>query len=484
MRLAWYLLFMLLCGAVAGCGDSNSVEQPEGGVPGTYSLQQTGTTTEGKLVITGSSWTEYIKDGDYISTTQGTYKYYPAQNSGHGQVVINTGDQLIVADINSNAGTMRVAYQTVRGFLYREWSKNSEKTDDLVIPDVPPITSLWALSPSSAEQGGSSIAVSLNWNINIQQQAAITLYAAASDESGTVIAQGEWSLPSGVGQFSNSLPIELMIPTDKPGTFNVELWAVDSRGLKSTPNSQHFTVSAATTPPLSDPPSGSVVRTIPFPAGITFVGDMAYDPATNSLIALTGDRATLSTWQRINLETGKAAQLGVNGITWVNHGSEVAFDGQFIWATTYGWANGVPQSYIYKLDMSGNEVSRFPCPVSSTGGFCEGLAWDGQYLWSAASDNKNLVKFTITGQQVAVFTNFFSSIGLNTDLAFDGALNRIISVRDGVVHYINPADGADAPVPIGNGISTLWGAWDGSLLWRPNFMTLEIEGYALPLLNK
>lgn len=222
---------------------------------------------------------------------------------------------------------------------------------------------------------------------------------------------------------------------------------------------------------------GDIVRTLPLPAGISGVSDVVFDGASQTFLLFAYD--VLSNWKVtkiIQIDYLSGATLStttiVNPDFFMNHASEFVKAGDYYYGTSYGWNNGVPQSLIYKIDLNGNIVSTFPCPASSTGGFCEGLAWDGQYLWSGASDNKNLTQFSITGVTNATLT-VLDSIGSH-DVSYDKAAQQLIVSLDNSLNSYNSVTGAEIN-NVYTGLSRV-GDWDGNFFWAINSSTQQLEG--------
>ena len=222
---------------------------------------------------------------------------------------------------------------------------------------------------------------------------------------------------------------------------------------------------------------GDIVRTLPFPAGISGVSDVVFDSASQAFLLFAYD--VLSNWKVtkiIQIDYLSGATLStttiVNPDFFMNHASEFVKAGDYYYGTSYGWSNGVPQSLIYKIDLNGNIVSTFPCPATSTGGFCEGLAWDGQYLWSGASDNKNLTQFSINGTVYATLT-VLDSIGSH-DVSYDKTAQQLIVSLDNSLNRYNPVTGAEIN-NVYTGFSRV-GDWDGNFFWAINSSTQQLEG--------
>lgn len=251
---------------------------------------------------------------------------------------------------------------------------------------------------------------------------------------------------------------------DKAGTYSLQLSVHDGRVY-----SDHSILTITATNPVSQP--GDIVLTLPFPAGISWIGDIAYDATSNTIWFLAGNNTTLDRLVQIDT-AGNEIKGFPNSVFWLNHGSELTFDGTYLWATSYG-TNGTPQSFIYKINpQTGTVISQFACPASSTGGYCEGIVWDGTHLWSAASDNKNLVSYGTDGIVNSTYTNFFGTIGTNTHLFYKPSMSRVIAMHDSI-YIINPSTGASSSptymlTPHSSG-------WDGQNIWRTNNTTQEIE---------
>lgn len=241
---------------------------------------------------------------------------------------------------------------------------------------------------------------------------------------------------------------------------------------------QTFTNSTSSFSNLTTTP-GTIKKTIPYPAGVTGISDVVYDSSSQSLLLFVYD--TLNNWEvtkiiKVNPSSGEILSTTniTNPIFFMNYASEFAKAGDYYYGTSYGSSNGVPQSVIYKIDLNGNIVSSFPCPATNTGGFCEGLAWDGTYLWSGASDNKNIVKFSTDGTVQQTFTPF-NTVGIG-DIAY---INGNLIVFKNYIYQIDSQSGS-----ILNQFSYVGytggykreGDWDGQLFWFINSSTQQLEG--------
>ena len=226
-------------------------------------------------------------------------------------------------------------------------------------------------------------------------------------------------------------------------------------------------------PETPAPQKGAVLKSFPYPADITYIGDVAYDPASNVLYGLAGNSTTLDRWAKTDLVTGTTVKIADKSEFWLNHSSELAFDGTHIWATSYGWLNGIPQSFVYKVALDGSIVSRINCPTATINGFCEGLAWDGTGFWSGSSDNKNLYRFTPDGTLTDTIINAFQTVGI-TDINYNLSSGIILAIKDGST-LIKIIPGG-AITSAGYIPSILKGSWDGiSAIWVANNSSLQFE---------
>lgn len=257
------------------------------------------------------------------------------------------------------------------------------------------------------------------------------------------------------------------------GAFSVSCQATDNDNLLSISNSIAILVGYQ---------PGDIVKTIPYPANISGISDIFYDDSSNSLLVFAYD--VLSNWQvtkiiQINASSGDVTNSTSisNPDFFMNHASEFTKGGNFYYGTSYGLSNGVPQSLIYKIDLSGIIVSTFPCPLGGLGGYCEGITWDGQFLWSGSSDSKNLSQFATDGSIQITLSNVWDSIAIK-DLSYDKATNQLIVNKDSTyprsLFRIDPSSGViinSVPLNISEK-----GDWDGQLWWSINSQNQLIEG--------
>jgi len=227
-------------------------------------------------------------------------------------------------------------------------------------------------------------------------------------------------------------------------------------------------------------PAGTVKKTIPFPAGISWVVDLASDRTGATLWLLTGSsNAAATALVQVNSSTGQVVNTlpANNWPVFINQASSLAFDGQRFWATSFGSLNGVPQSFIYELDATARVIATFECPATATG-FCQGLAWDGTTFWTAGSDNATLTRFQIVGTAPPSsqnFNNLWDTAGV-TDVAFDTGTNQVL-ITKGQLRFFSPQQAgvvATQSLP-----QTGPGDWDGSLLWVIDNTNRKILGMTI-----
>lgn len=238
-------------------------------------------------------------------------------------------------------------------------------------------------------------------------------------------------------------------------------------------DSTHISFETENNPPTEEPPpfsSGDIVSTIPFPQEYTWIGDLVVDGSSAWMLA--GTNITLDAFIQIDLETGAVLQVHTNSEFFLNHGSELAFDGENFRGTSYGYMNGVPQNHIFTIDQTGAIIGQMPCPTSNTGGFCEGLAWDGIHLWSGASDNRNLARFDLNGDVYLTIENLWDTIGINQDLAFNPQADHVTATHNSRLLRIDPETGS---IITETALHLFKGDRDGDYWWQANNTTREIE---------
>jgi len=217
------------------------------------------------------------------------------------------------------------------------------------------------------------------------------------------------------------------------------------------------------------------VRATKHPSMYSYIGDIVL--AEESAVALAGNTTTLYTYLVFNPRTWEIIKEGRNEEFFLNHGSELAFDGENVWATSYGWSNGVPQTFVFKVDDSGIVIDKIDCPASNTGGFCEGLAWDGENFWSGSDDNTDITCFDRTGEIVRVIENAWATVGRKQDLYYNQKTGRVVALKGTEALLIDPETGM---VLSSSNVQNLRnGDWDGSEWIQANNSTQEIEVFSV-----
>ncbi|HZV81277.1 MAG TPA: hypothetical protein VFF53_03815 [Geobacteraceae bacterium] len=221
-------------------------------------------------------------------------------------------------------------------------------------------------------------------------------------------------------------------------------------------------------------PVYTVEKTLAFPTGVGWVGDIAFHKSSSSFWLLAGTNGPPpNSLVKISATTGEVMQK-VSAVSWpfsIVEGSSLAFDGNTFWVSSNGFDSSgpapVPISEIYRILANGQYFATFPCPATTTG-FCQGLAWDGTNLWAAGSDNRDLVKFqtqAVSGALpvLATYANLWSTDGIS-DAGFDTVAGQVLVLKDGLI-TVNSTDGSllgskGFALP-----GTGKGDWDGSLFW-------------------
>ena len=220
---------------------------------------------------------------------------------------------------------------------------------------------------------------------------------------------------------------------------------------------------------------GDVTKTLPYPTGISWISDIYADSATNTFWLLGESAATEIHLIQINSQTGEVLDsiAFTDAPFFLNHASELTGNGTFFWITSYGRQDDVPQSFIYKVNIDGEILETIPCPASDTGGYCEGLAWDGDSLWSGSSDNMDLTSFLLSGTVQQRVENVLDSLGTR-DVSYNSVSNAILVSHANYLYFLNLSN-----LIIEKEIYTTFsrvGDWDDGLYWAVNNSTLMLEG--------
>ena len=299
---------------------------------------------------------------------------------------------------------------------------------------------------------------------------SVSFTLTASDEDGA-ISRAECDL-DGDGSFESDVTAQFNFTHifQTAGTFNVSCRAYDNDGLRGVSNVQAIKA--------NNPQVGEVIKSIPFPINTPVFSDVFFDSSTGTLQALgfattpACNNPSITEFDRLTGSVLGTLQL-IGAPAYLNCSSEMVRAGLYYYITSYGFAgDGTPQAFIYSVDLNGNVSQLFACPASVTG-FCEGLAWDGTYLWTGASDNKNLVQFGTDGSVHATLTMSWGTNSVN-DISFDPVTRDILMVKSGRLHRINSTTASlKSWTTTGSFLS---GDWDGTLYWSVNNIAQKIEG--------
>ena len=225
---------------------------------------------------------------------------------------------------------------------------------------------------------------------------------------------------------------------------------------------------------ITDEP-GDIIKTLPYPTGISWISDIYADSATNTFWLLGESAVTEIHLIQINSQTGEVIDsINFNDAPFfLNHASELTWDGTSFWITSYGWESGVLQSFIYKINSSGDILETLSCPASETGGLCEGITWDGDSLWSGSSDNMDIVRFSQNELVELRVEGVLDSLGTR-DVSYDSASNAILVSHANYLYFLNLSN-----LLVEKQVYTTFsrvGDWDGELYWAVNNSTLMLEG--------
>ncbi|NTV12907.1 MAG: esterase-like activity of phytase family protein [Desulfobulbaceae bacterium] len=257
---------------------------------------------------------------------------------------------------------------------------------------------------------------------------------------------------------------------EKAGDFVASCQATSPKGFVTISNAVPISISYLI---------GDVIKQLPIPTGVSGVADLVYDKASDSLWLL-GDSALLPSTKfliNINKNSGEVITkiTSIDLPDFLNWSSEMALADRYFYFTSYGWSNGIPQSVIYKTDMAFKLLGTYPCPATNAGGFCEGLAWDGQYLWSAGSDSKRIVRFTTDGLLKDDLGSVLGMIKID-DLDFDQPKHRLIAINTNKDRYFANVENDTITINDTRNIPLNGrGGWDGMFWWEADNQNMKIN---------
>lgn len=114
----------------------------------------------------------------------------------------------------------------------------------------------------------------------------------------------------------------------------------------------------------------------------------------------------------------------------------LAFDGSDYWAATRSntQTSGEPV-FLYRLDSDLREISRHEAPAKG----CQGLAWDGQFLWFADVFDDSIYVLDITTEDPTVVHRIPTEYSYLSGIAFDGRNIWVSEYQNHQIHRLSPA---------------------------------------------
>ena len=114
----------------------------------------------------------------------------------------------------------------------------------------------------------------------------------------------------------------------------------------------------------------------------------------------------------------------------------LAFDGSDYWGATRSntVSSGEPV-FLYRLDSDFRELSRHQAPAKG----CQGLAWNGQFLWFADVFDDSIYVLDITADEPAVVHRIPTEFSYLSGIAFDGRHLWVSEYQNHGIHRLHPA---------------------------------------------
>jgi hypothetical protein len=114
----------------------------------------------------------------------------------------------------------------------------------------------------------------------------------------------------------------------------------------------------------------------------------------------------------------------------------LAFDGNNYWGATRAntKTSGEPV-FIYRFDSDFSEISRHPARAKG----CQGMAWDGQYLWMVDVFNDSIYVLDIYGSEPAIVETIPTNFSYLSGIAFDGRDIWVSEYENHQIHRLSPA---------------------------------------------
>lgn len=292
---------------------------------------------------------------------------------------------------------------------------------------------------------------------------AVTFTVNTSDPDGTVVKTEADLDGDGVFELDMTGQTTATFTYATAGVFKVKVRATDNDGLTTTAALEIFVADR-----------GDILKTLPFPAGITTVFDVAFVGGSNTFFLVGSAGTSQKTLVEIDADTGAVVfRRLLSGIPFfTNNIGEITWDGSFLWMTA---DSGFSFSTIFRVSPFGDIILTIPCPAAFIGS-CSGLGWDGGALWLGASGNHNIARMSIFGGLLDVFTGPGTGSGTE-DVAYDSARGHLIvrSIFPDTLWRVDPATRAvvdSLPLPA----TMRKGDWDGRLFWFVNNASNRLEG--------
>jgi hypothetical protein len=159
----------------------------------------------------------------------------------------------------------------------------------------------------------------------------------------------------------------------------------------------------------------------------------------------------------------------------LNARSELTWDGDAFWFTSD--ESDPAQAELFRVDSNGTLIDRIPCPFSGTNG-CNGLAWDGTFLWTAERTQVARVD-PVDGSIVNGLNPFEDATG-SIDFLFADETNgtgRGLAVRDRVLYWILTGTGEATEGPE---VDFNRGGANSGTIWFPSDTDRQIFTRSVP----
>lgn len=217
---------------------------------------------------------------------------------------------------------------------------------------------------------------------------------------------------------------------------------------------------------------------LPYPDGVDRVYDLAVDGNTLWLWAEDlGDEngPVLISLSLLTEEAGQPLTI-TQPPAGLNRGSELTSDGTAFWFTS----SGGDAEELFQVDRDGVVIDTVPCPFAATGG-CQGVAWDGTFLWTAEQGGTRVTRVSPT-PGVAVPSPFSPWEDTTTSIDFlfaDETLepSRALVVRNGRLDWILSSTES---ISAGPEVDFTRGGANSGTIWYPSDADRRILSRSVP----